>query len=240
MSAITTAPGFPRFRAVAEHGVLVEFGDVIGKEVHDQVRRLDAALAGAPFEGFTEAVPAYTSLLIGFDPVVTDHQRVETTVTELMSSNLAAVPAGATREVLVCYDDEFAIDMAEVVQRTGLSREDVIAAHLAGDYRVFMYGFVPGFAYMAGVPQPIQIPRKTSPVRNIASGSVLMAGPQCLVTTWVMPTGWWIIGRSPTKILRSDDPERPFLFDVGDDVRFRRIDRATYEAEAAENPVVTP
>ena len=57
---------------------------------------------------------------------------------------------------------------------------------------------------------------------------MLIAGPQCLVTTLTMPTGWSIIGRSPTEILRND-PERPFLFDVGDRVRFARIDRDRYE-----------
>ena len=60
---------------------------------------------------------------------------------------------------------------------------------------------------------------------------MLIAGPQCLVTTLKMPTGWWIIGRSPTPILR-DGEERPFLFEIGDRVRFRRIGRAAFEAAA--------
>jgi inhibitor of KinA len=95
-----------------------------------------------------------------------------------------------------------------------------------------MYGFAPGYAYLAGVPLAIQRPRKPSPLRGIAAGSVLIAGPQCLVTTLTMPTGWWIIGRSPTAIL-TDDGERPFLFDIGDRVRFRRISRDTFDAEGA-------
>ena len=59
-----------------------------------------------------------------------------------------------------------------------------------------------------------------------------MAGPQCLVTTLVMPTGWSVIGRSPTRILDPDSPS-PFLFEVGDAVRFVRIDRARYDALCA-------
>ena len=69
--------GFPRYRPVADHAVLVEFGEAISHEIHDQVRRLDSALAAAPFAGFTEAIPAYASLLVDFDPIVTDHPRVE-------------------------------------------------------------------------------------------------------------------------------------------------------------------
>ena len=74
---------------------------------------------------------------------------------------------------------------------------------------------------------------KPAPVRNVPAGSVIIAGPQCLVTTLTMPTGWSIIGRSPTPILL-DQPDRPFLFDVGDKVTFERIDLATFERLSAE------
>ena len=116
-----------------------------------------------------------------------------------------------------------------MARQTGLSAEAVIAAHVSGDYRVFMYGFAPGYAYLAGVPERIRLPRKATPVRAVAAGSVLIAGPQCLVSTLTMPTGWGIIGRSPTPILTGDEM-RPFLFDPGDRVVFNRIDRAEFEA----------
>jgi inhibitor of KinA len=151
----------------------------------------------------------------------------------LIAAPGAAPQAGRQREVRICYDAELAPDLPRVAEATGLDPEAVIAAHLAGDYRVYMYGFAPGYAYLAGVPEPIRLPRKTAPVRDVAAGSVLIAGPQCLVTTFIMPTGWWIIGRSPTRILDGGEGSRPFLFDVGDSVRFTRIDRATFEAEAA-------
>ena len=92
-----------------------------------------------------------------------------------------------------------------------------------------MYGFAPGYAYLAGVPDRLRLPRKPAAVRGVEAGSVIVAGPQCLITTLKMPTGWWIIGRSPTRVL-TGDAERPFLFDVGDRVRFRRIGRAEFEA----------
>jgi inhibitor of KinA len=97
-----------------------------------------------------------------------------------------------------------------------------------------MYGFAPGYAYLAGVPEEIRLPRKQAAVRDISAGSVIIAGPQCLVTTLTMPTGWWIIGRSPTRILRGEDVNRPFLFDVGDRVRFRRISRDVFEASVKQ------
>lgn len=222
----------PQYRPVAGHALLVEFGEAIDERIHSQVLRLDAALKATPFDGFTEAVPAYASVLVCFEPLVTDHRRVEAAVSDLIAHKLAHVGSVSLREVEVCYDLDFASDLASVAEASGLSAEEVVNAHLAGDYSVFMYGFAPGYAYLAGVPALIQLPRKQAAVRGVPAGSVLVAGPQCLVTTLTMPTGWWIIGRSPTKILDPSSEDHPFLFDVGDRVRFRRISRAEFEVRS--------
>ena len=224
---------FPRFRAVGDQAVLAEFGEVIGKEAYSDVIRLDSMLAANPFKGFIEAVLAYVSLLVAFDPLRTDHQTVEASLRTLLKGSAAAPAEGRTHDVAVCYDADLSPDLPQVAAATGLDPEAVIALHLSGDYRVFMYGFAPGYAYLAGTPDALRLPRKPSAVRNVAAGSVLIAGAQCLVSTLKMPTGWWIIGRSPTRILR-DDPARPFLFDVADKVQFRRISRADFDVLSGE------
>lgn len=225
---------FPRFRPVGDRGVLVEFGETVAPESHERVMRLDAALAREPFEGFTEAVPAYASILVAFDPLVTGHGAVKDLVEGLIARAGSAEIAGAEREVEVCYDGDFAPDLDAVASACGMTPDAVIAAHLGSVYDVSMYGFAPGYAYLAGVPEEIRLPRKQAAVRDISAGSVIIAGPQCLVTTLTMPTGWWIIGRSPTRILRGEDANRPFLFDVGDRVRFRRISRDVFEASVQQ------
>jgi len=230
LSQPPTSGAFPRFRPVADRALLVEFGDSIDRHVHDRVLRLDNALAAAPFKGFVEAVPAYASLLVCFDPVLIDHRSARTSVLNLVQQDSARTPPDALHEVGVCYDLDFGPDLMAVAEARRLSVEAVIASHLSGEYRVFMYGFAPGYAYLAGVPEAIHLPRKQTARRDIPAGSVLIAGQQCIVTTLAMPTGWWIIGRSPTSILRHDDPDRPFLFDVGDRVRFQRISRIQFDA----------
>jgi inhibitor of KinA len=222
---------FPRFQLVADHSVLVEFGETIGAEAHEQVLDLDAALSRTPFAGFMEAVPAYVSILVRFDPLVTDHQAALSAVAALLATAERAARTASAHEVLVCYDDDLAPDLPAVAARVGACVEAVIEAHLSGAYSVFMYGFAPGYAYLAGVPERIQIPRKAAAVRGAAAGSVVIAGPQCLVTTLRMPTGWWNIGRSPTRIF-DDGGDRPFLCDVGDRVTFKRISRAEFDAMA--------
>ena len=219
----------PVFRPVADHAVLVEFGTAISDAVHDAVLQLDQALAAQPFSGFNEAIPAFVNLLVEFDALITDHALVESHLRRLLAAPATAKTTQALREVLVCYDASFAPDLEAVARQTGLSPDAVINGHRAGRYDVYMYGFAPGYAYLAGVPQALRQDRKPSPLRGIPAGSVLIAGPQCLVTTMIMPTGWWIIGRSPTRIL-TGDAARPFLFDVGDCVVFRRISPAEFEA----------
>jgi inhibitor of KinA len=224
------APPFPIFRPVGANGVLVELGDKISDAAAAAVTDLETALRRQPFEGFAETVPGYVNLLVLFDPLATDHGTVETTLRALLTQPGQPRHDGRRRDVEICYDPDLAPDIARVAAATGLTPDSVAAAHLNGDFRVVMYGFAPGYAYMSGVPQALQLPRKPAAVRGIPKGSVLIAGPQCIVTTLTMPTGWWIIGRSPTEILTAD-PSRPFLLDVGDTVQFRRIDRATFEAK---------
>lgn len=221
-----------RFRPVAERAVLAEFGDRICEDTSARVLALDRALAAAPFPGFVEATPAYVNILVEFDPLVTDHAAVAQALSALAHRGGAEAGAPAVREVLVCYDADLAPDLAQVAERTGLDPEAVIAAHLSGDFRVYLYGFAPGYAYMAGLPAVLDLPRKDQAVRDVPAGTVVIAGSQCIVSTLKMPTGWWRIGRSPTRILDTGagaTGDRPFLFDVGDHVRFRRIDRAEYD-----------
>ncbi|MGB0505124.1 MAG: 5-oxoprolinase subunit B family protein [Pikeienuella sp.] len=218
----------PTFKPVADYALLVNFAEEIGEEAHASVVALDKALAAAQPEGMTEVIPALVNLLVMFDPVVTDHLTMEDAVRKQLHNLQTQAISGVERPVQVCYEGVFAPDLDAVAQATGMSAEAVINAHLAGDYRVLMYGFAPGYAYLGGVPEVVQVPRKPTPVRDVAAGSVLIAGPQCLVTTMIMPTGWSIIGRSPTPVM-TQDKEQPFLFDVGDTVVFERIDLAMFE-----------
>lgn len=222
------------FTPVAGHGLLVQLAPDMSAQTSAAVVQLDEAIRAAQLDGVRELTPALINLLVIFDPLLTDHPTLEAQIAALMPLPEGGTAAVRTHEIPVCYEDGLTPDLDAVATATGLPREAVINAHLAGDYRVGMYGFAPGYAYLAGVPSPIQVPRKPAAVRDIPAGSVMIAGPQCLITTLKMPTGWNIIGRSPTQVM-TGDPDRPFLFDVGDTLRFTRIDRSTYERAIAES-----
>ena len=218
----------PKFKAIADHALLITFSDVFSEAVHSQVVALDNSITLDPPQGLIETVPAIVNLLVTFDPLITDHSCLEKSILNNIKNMTNKSYKGTERIVHVCYEEGFSRDLETVSKACGLSKEAVINAHLNEKYNVLMYGFSPGYAYLSGVPKDIQVPRKNSAVRDIDAGSVIIAGSQCLVTTLKMPTGWSIIGRSPTLIL-TDDLENPFLFNVGDTVNFKRIDLGTFE-----------
>jgi len=218
----------PSFKAIADHALLVSFADEISEQAHASVIALDMAVKDNPPVGVIETVPGLVNILISFNPIVTDHEALEACLRSNLEELQVQVPMGIQRYVQVCYEASFAPDLGRVAKATGLTSDAVINAHISGDYRVLMYGFSPGYAYLTGVPETIHVPRKLAAVRNVPAGSLIIAGSQCLVTTLTMPTGWSVIGRSPTAIL-TGDTNRPFLFDVGDQVTFERIDVAAYE-----------
>jgi len=201
-------------RPIAGHALLVEFADAISDLAHAQVLGLDAALQAHPFDGLIETVPAFVNLAITFDPCVTDPATIETHLRALHAP--AVQTTGRTHQVAVTYDGP---DLPEVAARTGLTPAQIALAHAEALFKVYLYGFAPGYAYLGGLPPALRLDRKTAPLRDVPAGSVIIAGSQCLITTLTMPTGWWIIGHTEAKVL-TGNPARPFLFEVGDRVRF--------------------
>ncbi|WP_120502532.1 allophanate hydrolase subunit 1 [Roseovarius sp. EL26] len=223
-----------QFKAVADHALLVSFATEISDDVHNIIVALDKAIVDAPPTGVIETIPALVNILVDFDPLMTDHITITSDIRNMLRHLKPDGYTGITHNIPVCYEHPFNPDLSAVAQQTGLSEDAVINAHLAGNYRALMYGFAPGFAYLAGVPETIQVPRKPAAIRDIPGCSVIIAGPQCIVTTIMMPTGWSVIGRSTTSVL-TGNADRPFLFNIGDKVIFERITQAEFERLAKGN-----
>ncbi|MBX2880068.1 MAG: 5-oxoprolinase subunit PxpB [Granulosicoccus sp.] len=224
------AQSVPRFIAVADHAVLIEFGQSIEASITAKVQALDRAITSQPPTGVIEVTPAFVNLLVMFDPLLTDHESLIEATRALLDQADDHIHSSRLHDVPVCYESEFSPDLISVSTQTGLDESEVIAVHQDAVYTVGMYGFAPGYAYLSGTPEAIQVPRKTKAVRDVPVGSVMIAGAQCLITTLDMPTGWSVIGRSPKAILRHDS-ENPFLFAIGDQVRFHQIDQQTIDME---------
>ncbi|MEP5760585.1 MAG: allophanate hydrolase subunit 1 [Litoreibacter sp.] len=221
---------FPLFRAIADHGVLVEFGDHIDDAIHATAVAFDRRISNSNILGLTESVPSYAAVLVGYDPLVTDYDTICTALKPLLNIHEErSLTSSQNWEIPTCYDAKYATDKAEIEDRLNLSIEQIARFHAASTYKVYMYGFSPGVAYLGGTPAPIQVPRKPGPVMGIPAGAVMIAGPQSLIYTVTMPSGWWRIGQAAKTPLQ-DDPDRPFLFNVGDTVRFKPVTLDEFEA----------
>jgi inhibitor of KinA len=128
----------------------------------------------------------------------------------------------------VCYDIEFAPDLSDVAQRSGLSQEDVVGLHSSPTYLVYFLGFSPGFVYLGGLPALLRTPRLATPRPSIVAGSVGIAGSQTGIYPVGSSGGWRLIGRTPVRMF---DPEAtpPTRLQPGDRMTFSPIDRATFE-----------
>jgi KipI family sensor histidine kinase inhibitor len=104
----------------------------------------------------------------------------------------------------------------------------LIARHVAGDYRVAMIGFTPGFAYLSGLDPMIATPRRPTPRPRTPSGTISIGGNQACVQCLSAPSGWHLLGRTP---VRTFHPRRDpmFLMEPGDAVTFFAIDAARFD-----------
>lgn len=175
----------------------------------------------------TDVVVGYRSVMVYVDPLSAD-AGVDTRLRDIAAADAPDDPrVGAQVRVPVCYDGLYGPDLGDVAAFGACSIDEVIDLHLKHEYRVFVVGFVPGFAYMAAVDPRIAAPRRASPRLKVPAGSVAVAAGQTGVYPAETPGGWNLIGRCPMKPYDADRPE-PFLFHPGDRVRFERISAPEY------------
>ena len=222
---------------VGDSAVTVEFEERIDVEINRRVLALADRIDRAALPGVREVVPTYRSATVYFDPLMTDvaqlmgRLRVEADQTHPASEReprLIRVP--------VCYGGAFGPDLEAVALHAGMSHAHVIECHSSRTYRVFMLGFVPGFAYMAAVDPRIAMPRRQTPRVRVAAGSIGIAGFQTGIYPIDTPGGWQVIGRTPLKPFDSVRSE-PFLLKAGDSVRFYPIEPADFRRADTRGPV---
>ncbi|MHC1725810.1 MAG: 5-oxoprolinase subunit PxpB [Syntrophobacteraceae bacterium] len=219
----------PRILLCGDTGISVEFGDSIDLEINGRVRRLFTILQSAPFAGILDLNPTYRSLFIQYDPWVCSFERLVQYVEDCLQSGIELdSAAAAVKEVPVCYGATCGPDLEEVAAFHGFGTEEVIRLHCTPLYRVYMIGFLPGFAYLGGLDERLHTPRKKDPRKKVAAGSVGIADQQTGIYPIDSPGGWQLIGRTPLKLFKLAR-EAPFLIQAGDFVRFRPINEEEFE-----------
>lgn len=207
-----------------DRALLVEVGD------YGRARALVASLDRQPIPGVADLVPGMETVLVELDSSAS----AEAASAEL-EGRLASLRVGASggreRVVPICYGGELGPDLDEVARLTGLSADEVVAAHVASALRVQLVGFAPGFAYMGDLPEALRVPRLETPRTTTPPGSVAVAGRQTGIYPAALPGGWRILGRTPITLF---DPHRdpPSYLAPGDRVRFEPIGADEWDERA--------
>ena len=206
-----------RIAPLGDSAITITFGDEISEELNDRVVAEALRISSARLAGVYDVVPAYASLTIHYDP-----RRI---VYADLVSRLSAIgpPSGekastgtVTHEISVRYDGA---DLDEVAARCSLSVNEVIAIHTGRQYRVFVIGFVPGFAYLGPLDPRLVLPRRDAPRKRVPAGSVAIAEAQTGVYPSETPGGWHLIGTTDVRMFDPSE-KKPALLSVGDHVRF--------------------
>lgn len=223
---------FPyRIFSLGDSAITIDFGNAISEAINNEVIARFNELRQEPLPGMIEAIPAYSSLTIYYDVIKVRKSTSEgKTAFEAMKLEVEKrlmqpiVRNGISEKLIkipVCYEEKYALDMRQLTVNKNISTEEVIQIHTSKDYRVYMLGFLPGFAYLGEVDERIAIPRKPQPV-TVLPGSVGIAGRQTGIYPFASPGGWCIIGRTPLKLFDADK-EEPTLIKAGDSVQFYSI-----------------
>jgi inhibitor of KinA len=207
--------------SLGDSALIVRVGDSLA-EVLATTRKLEAAA----IEGVCDIAPAFASVAIFFDEArdlatcVAEVRRVLTIKARVRSKTSKP----CLHRVPVCYDPEFALDLAAVAEHCRLSPNELVKRHAAAEYRVRCVGFTPGFPYLSGLPRGLATPRRPSPRVSVPAGSVAIGGAQAGIYPLSSPGGWNIIGRTPLRLFDARR-EPAALLRAGDRLRFITINR---------------
>jgi KipI family sensor histidine kinase inhibitor len=224
---------FPRLVRAGDAALVVELEPRVDPDVNARAIAIAEEVAAHPVAGIRDVVTTYRSAAVHFDPLATDAPELAARLEAIAASATGdRVDAGPLIDVPVRYGGEDGPDLADVARIARVDPLEVVAMHASEIYRVYMLGFVPGFAYMGSVIDRIAVPRRPTPRVSVPAGSVGIAGPQTGIYPLPTPGGWRLIGRTG---LRPFDPARaaPFLLKPGDRVRFAATDEPIGSADAA-------
>lgn len=194
-------PDRAQIQPLGDSALLVRFGTTLDDAANRKAIGLASILAGEPLDGVLEIVPSLVSLLVRYDPLAVDPQRLAGEIS-LRLGRAGEAPSGAKHTISVRFDGP---DIAEVAEALGMGVDDFVAAHNAKPLRVLATGFAPGFVYCGFHREALVLPRRQTVRAKVPAGAVLFAAGQTALAATDIPTGWHWIG---TTDFRNFDPHR--------------------------------
>ncbi len=214
-----------------DHAITIQLGDEISVSVNQKLLAIFHHLKQNSIEGVKDMIPAYNTLTLVYDlallkkkyPVRSVYDKISMQLQKAATMIITEVPtASRLVNIPVCYDPSLAPDIISLSEMHQLTVDEAIQLHTAKIYRVYMIGFLPGFAYMGSVDEKINTPRLSKPRTQVPAGSVGIAGEQTGIYPFDSPGGWQLIGQTPIAMFDAKK-ETPCYLQPGDEVKFHAI-----------------
>jgi KipI family sensor histidine kinase inhibitor len=208
-------------------GTVTDYGDqalLLQFDSTAEVLAWTDVLSDAALLGVVDIVPASRTVLLKLDgPRYQGIARQQLSKLRLTQEAVeeAAAPIDGRADVVidVVYDGD---DLDEVAKLTGLTAREVVAAHTQTPWRVAFAGFAPGFGYLVGGDERLNVSRRSEPRTKVPAGSVGLAGEFSGIYPRESPGGWQLIGHTDARLWDVDrDP--PALLMPGQWVQFREV-----------------
>lgn len=214
-----SAPRLVRIALTGDAALTAELEPRLDVAINRTAAALGAIVRKASLAGVRDVVVTAHTVTAYVEPLRVDWAALEALLRSPVTLATEAGERKPPRRVTTIYGGDRGPDLEEVARSCGCTPADVIAWHTARPYRVFMVGFMPGFAYLGTLDERLHLPRRSTPRLRVSAGAVAIAGAQTAVYPFDTPGGWWIIGHTEWRPFDAHR-EPACLVEVGDSVRF--------------------
>ena len=211
---------------IGDCGITCDFGDEVNKKTNKEVIKLfnfiQESVNSKKIKGILNYTPSYNKLIINFELGEIKSKEIIEFIKGSDYSKTTLSEKNKVVEIPICYDEEFALDIKRLEEKTKLSFKEIVNEHLNTDFFVYMIGFVPGQPFLGDINKNLYHDRLDTPRVKINKGSVGIVEKFCTIYTFESPGGWNIIGKTPLDLFNINKKNTSML-SPGDTVKFKSI-----------------
>ena len=216
---------------IGDCGITCDFGDEVNKNTNKEVIKLfnfiQDSVNKSKIKGILNYTPSYNKLIINFELGQIKSNEIIEFIKSSDYSKINLPENNKIVEIPICYDEEFALDIKRLEQKTKLNFKEIVSKHLDTNFFVYMIGFVPGQPFLGDLSESLYHDRLDTPRIRINKGSVGIVEKFCTIYTFESPGGWNIIGRTPFELFNINKTNTSIL-SPGDTVKFKSISKKEF------------
>ena len=216
---------------IGDCGITCDFGDEVNKNTNKEVIKLfnfiQDSVNKSKIKGILNFTPSYNKLIINFELGQIKSKDIIEFIKSSDYSKVNLPENSKIVEIPICYDEEFALDIKRLEEKTKLNFKEIVSKHLETNFFVYMIGFVPGQPFLGDLNENLYHDRLDTPRIKINKGSVGIVEKFCTIYTFESPGGWNIIGRTPFELFNINKTNTSIL-SPGDTVKFKSISKKEF------------